>query len=141
MLIGCTPLRVTDGSWFYVRLIEATHNRIENTSPLRASKVPLRLERALVPPPGGQVRSLNGHLILVKKDTLILAKNGTSLFSEVLGEVFTTAPTLAAPLGIQSAAGHAPNVHGAGKPDCDDRTQPQYPDQHEQVKKHISQLL
>jgi hypothetical protein len=59
----------------------------------------------------------------------------------VLNQILLARTALDASLGVQSATGHASNIHRARKPGCDDRTQPQNPNQHNQVQKNIFQLF
>lgn len=56
-------------------------------------------------------------------------------------KILFTRTALRAPARVQSATAQATNVHRARKPAGDDRAQPEYRDQHQQVQEHIFQAL
>ena len=61
--------------------------------------------------------------------------------AHLLGQLLVTRPTLATSFCVQSAATSASDIHGPGKPGCDDGTNPEYPNQHNQVQKQVFQLF
>ena len=56
-------------------------------------------------------------------------------------QYFLACATLRASPRVECAAGYTTNVHRACKPGCDDRTQAEYSEQHNQVEQQIFQTL